>query len=81
MFHHITFVGLRVGSKTSRAAPRKPLARCGALRRCAARGLFHQKFAKISKIHNFLTKNSKKSANFEYGAVQRYVDLVDLEKC
>ena len=70
-----------MGSLASHAALSKPLARCGALRRRAARGLFHQKIAKISKIHHFLTKNSKKSANFEYGAVQRYVDLVDLEKC
>ena len=40
----------------------------------------HQKFAKILKIHNFLTKNSKKSANFQFGAVQKYENLVDLEK-
>ena len=62
----------------------KPLERCGALRRRAARGLFHQKFAKISKIHYFLTKNSKKSANFEFGAVQRWFSMVfplRLQRC
>ena len=35
------------------------------------------KLAKSRHFANFLTK---KSANFEYGAVRRHVNLVDLEK-
>ena len=37
-----------------------------------------------AKFHENLQnspKNSKKSANFEFGAVQKYANLVDLEKC
>ena len=45
-------------------------------------GRFQQHFAKISKkITEILQIFEKKSANFEFGAVQRYVYLVDLEKC
>ena len=42
---------------------------------------FQRRFAKISKNHYFSTKISKKSANFEFGAVRRNANLVDLKKC
>ena len=42
---------------------------------------FQQHFAKISKNYRNFANFRKKSANFEFGAVQRYVYLVDLEKC
>ena len=38
-------------------------------------------FAKISKNYRNFAKFRRKSVNFEFGAVQRYVYLVDLEKC
>ena len=38
-------------------------------------------FAKISKIDRKIANNCKNSANFEFGAVQRFVNLVDLGKC
>ena len=50
----------------------KPLERCGALRRRAARGLLEQ------KCENSLTNFCK---DFEFGAVRRCANLVDLAKC
>ena len=42
---------------------------------------FQQHSAKISKIYRNFANFRKKSAIFEFKAVQRYVYLVDLEKC
>ena len=42
---------------------------------------FQQHSAKISKNYRFFPNFRKKSAIFEFKAVQRYVYLVDLEKC
>ena len=39
------------------------------------------KFAKIRKIRKILTKNDEFSSNFEFGAVRKRENLVDLEKC
>ena len=40
-----------------------------------------EEFAKILKIHRNLNRISQTFANFEFGTVQRFMNLVDLEKC
>ena len=62
-------------SRNSGKIPRKSRRKITDLRR------FQQHFAKISKNYQKFAKFRKKSAIFEFKAVQRYVYLVDLEKC
>ena len=62
-------------SRNSDQIPQKSRRKITNLRR------FQQHFAKISKNYRNFANFRKKSANFEFKAVQRYVYLVDLEKC
>ena len=69
------FWKLPVISRTSDQIPRKFRWEITDFRR------FQQHSAKIQKTHQDLANFSTKSANFECGAVQRYVCPVDLEEC
>ena len=62
-------------SRNSDQIPQKSRRKITNLRR------FQQHFAKISKNYRNFANFRKKSANFEFKAVQRYVYLVDLEEC
>ena len=62
-------------SRNSDQIPQKSRRKITNLRR------FQQHFAKISKNYRNFANFRKKPANFEFKAVQRYVYLVDLEKC
>ena len=69
------FWKLSVISRNSDKIPRKSRRKITDFRR------FQQHFAKISKKYRNFANFRKKSAFFEFKPVQRYVYLVDLEKC
>ena len=69
------FYRLSVISRNSDQIPQKSRRKITNLTR------FQQHFAKISKNYRNFANFRKKSAFFEFKAVQRYVYLVDLEKC